>query len=55
MTTLGSFKNIADDLQEQDEMMPALFIGHGSLMNAIEEKQFTKGWKNITKTIPFRR
>jgi 4,5-DOPA dioxygenase extradiol len=52
MTTLGSFKNIADDLQEQDEMMPALFIGHGSPMNAIEDNEFTRGWKKIVKTIP---
>jgi hypothetical protein len=52
MTTLGSFKNIADNLREQDEMMPALFIGHGSPMNAIEDNEFTKGWKNIVKTIP---
>jgi 4,5-DOPA dioxygenase extradiol len=32
--------------------MPALFLGHGSPMNAIEENEFTEGWKNIRKTIP---
>jgi 4,5-DOPA dioxygenase extradiol len=32
--------------------MPALFLGHGSPMNAIEENEFTEGWKNIGKTIP---
>ncbi len=52
MTTLGSFKNLTDNLQEQDEIMPALFIGHGSPMNAIEDNVFTRNWKNIVKTIP---
>ncbi len=31
--------------------MPVLFLGHGSPMNAIEENEFTEGWKNIGKTI----
>jgi 4,5-DOPA dioxygenase extradiol len=31
--------------------MPVLFIGHGSPMNAIEENEFTEGWRNIGKTI----
>ncbi len=29
--------------------MPALFVGHGSPMNAIEENQFVKAWKEISK------
>jgi 4,5-DOPA dioxygenase extradiol len=32
--------------------MPVLFVGHGSPMNAIEENEFVKGWRDITKTIP---
>jgi 4,5-DOPA dioxygenase extradiol len=32
--------------------MPVLFLGHGSPMNAIEENEFTEGWKSIGKTIP---
>ncbi|MDX2174458.1 MAG: 4,5-DOPA dioxygenase extradiol [Bacteroidota bacterium] len=52
MTTLGSFKNFTDTLKEQDKLMPVLFVGHGSPMNAIEDNEFNKGWKTIAKTIP---
>jgi len=33
-------------------MMPVIFIGHGSPMNAIEDNEYTKGWKEITNFIP---
>lgn len=52
MTTLGSFKNFTDNLIDQDKPMPVLFIGHGSPMNAIEDNEFSKGWKTVAKTIP---
>lgn len=32
--------------------MPALFVGHGSPMNAIEDNQYTGTWRNIAETIP---
>lgn len=32
--------------------MPALFLGHGSPMNAIEENSFVVGFRQIAKTIP---
>ncbi len=32
--------------------MPALFIGHGSPMNAIEENQFVREWKALGNKIP---
>ena len=34
------------------EKMPVLFVGHGSPMNAIEENEFVKGFRDIAKTIP---
>ncbi len=52
MTTLSSLKTITDDMQEQDEIMPVLFIGHGSPMNAIEDNEFSRGWRNIAANIP---
>lgn len=33
-------------------MMPVLFIGHGSPMNAIEDNAYTKGWESIAASIP---
>lgn len=34
------------------ERMPALFVGHGSPMNAIEDNQFTQNWERIALEIP---
>jgi 4,5-DOPA dioxygenase extradiol len=34
------------------EPMPVLFVGHGSPMNAIEENEFTQGWREIAKALP---
>jgi 4,5-DOPA dioxygenase extradiol len=33
-------------------MMPVLFAGHGSPMNAIEDNGFTRGWERIAGLIP---
>jgi 4,5-DOPA dioxygenase extradiol len=51
MTTLGNFKSFTDNLAEEDVEMPALFIGHGSPMNAIEDNEFTTAWKSMGKTM----
>jgi 4,5-DOPA dioxygenase extradiol len=32
--------------------MPALFIGHGSPMNAIEDNAFTRGWQQAAAQMP---
>ena len=34
------------------ELMPVLFVGHGSPMNAIENNEFTRTWREIGKSIP---
>jgi 4,5-DOPA dioxygenase extradiol len=34
------------------EQMPLLFLGHGSPMNAIEENEFVKGFRDAGKNIP---
>jgi 4,5-DOPA dioxygenase extradiol len=32
--------------------MPALFVGHGSPMNAIEDNDYTRNWAKIAREIP---
>jgi 4,5-DOPA dioxygenase extradiol len=32
--------------------MPALFLGHGSPMNALEDNAFTRGWQDAVQRIP---
>lgn len=32
-------------------MMPVLFVGHGSPMNALEDNQFTKTWRKLSDQI----
>ncbi len=32
--------------------MPALFVGHGSPMNALEDNAFTRGWQAAARRIP---
>jgi 4,5-DOPA dioxygenase extradiol len=32
--------------------MPALFIGHGSPMNALEDNEFTESWQELARSIP---
>lgn len=52
ISTLSNFKTKLDNLEEQDEKMPVLFVGHGSPMNALEDNEFTRGWRKIAKSIP---
>ena len=51
MITLGSFNKITDLLEEQDEKLPVIFMGHGSPMNGIEDNTFSKRWKEMGKEI----
>ena len=34
------------------DSLPALFIGHGSPMNAIEDNQYSKSWKALGEKLP---
>jgi len=52
MTTLSLFKNFTDTLKEQEQLMPVLFIGHGSPMNGIEDTIFSRNWTQMAKDIP---
>jgi len=37
---------------ESAEKMPALFIGHGSPMNAIEDNEFCRAWIEAARSLP---
>lgn len=52
MTGLSAFKQFTEGLNEQDELMPVLFVGHGSPMNGIEDNEFSRTWKQMAKEIP---
>ncbi len=52
MTTLSAFRSFTSDLKEQEQLMPVLFIGHGSPMNGIEDNEFSRRWTKMAKEIP---
>lgn len=51
MGSLAGLKRISDSLQQQDEKMPVLFIGHGSPMNGIEQNEFSLEWEKTGKDL----
>jgi len=48
---LKGLNNIIGDFSETP-IMPALFVGHGSPMNAVENNEFNKEWTRIGKLMP---
>lgn len=52
MTTLSAFNSFTNGLSEQEQIMPVLFIGHGSPMNGIEDTEFSRRWSQMAKEIP---
>lgn len=37
---------------DADQKMPALFIGHGSPMNAVEDNEFSRAWSMVGAELP---
>ena len=52
MTTLAAFNKFASSLPQDGSLMPALFIGHGSPMNGIEDNEFSRRWKKMAEEMP---
>ncbi len=48
---LNEIKNMSNT-HESTGKMPVLFVGHGSPMNAIEENEFSAGWRKAGETLP---
>ncbi|TCD11754.1 4,5-DOPA dioxygenase extradiol [Pedobacter frigidisoli] len=51
MSTLSQFRSFTQRLPQTD-LMPTLFIGHGSPMNGIENNEFSQSWAELAKNIP---
>lgn len=52
MTSLSEFNKFTNELKTEDQIMPVLFIGHGSPMNGIEDNEFSLRWARMAKEIP---
>lgn len=52
MSGLGTFKHFTQSLKDRGYVMPALFVGHGSPMNGIEDNEFSRRWTKIAQEIP---
>jgi 4,5-DOPA dioxygenase extradiol len=52
MNTLSDLKAFSNNLAKDYIEMPALFIGHGSPMNGIEENEFSSQWENLGRSLP---
>lgn len=50
--TLNALGKLASELPGDEQMMPLLFIGHGSPMNGIEDNEFSAYWEKLGKEIP---
>ncbi|MEP4534956.1 MAG: 4,5-DOPA dioxygenase extradiol [Cyclobacteriaceae bacterium] len=51
MESLSDLSKAASSFSNS-EKMPVLFLGHGNPMNAIEENEFVKGFRNVASTLP---
>lgn len=52
MNSLSEFKKFMGDWKRDGNLMPVLFIGHGSPMNGIENNPYSEYWKQLAKEIP---
>lgn len=51
MENINELQNFSSHFSDT-KRMPLLFLGHGNPMNAIEENEFVKGFRDIAKKIP---
>ena len=51
MTLLNDLKILGNNLIKQDYIMPIMFVGHGSPMNAIEDNEFSREWSRIGNSL----
>jgi 4,5-DOPA dioxygenase extradiol len=49
---LHDLRKFTEELPRQDQVMPLLFVGHGNPMNAIEDNEFSQGWRSTAERLP---
>jgi 4,5-DOPA dioxygenase extradiol len=47
MTGLAAARQAMANLERRDDKTPALFVGHGSPMNAIDDNPFSRAWAEV--------
>ena len=52
MNDIHSFNKFTASLKEREQLMPVLFVGHGSPMNGIEDNEFSRRWSQMAREIP---
>jgi 4,5-DOPA dioxygenase extradiol len=52
MSTVKDFKEVFASEKNSKAIMPVLFVGHGSPMNAIEDNEFSREWANVGSKLP---
>ena len=52
MTSVKDFTTVFASEKNTDAIMPVLFAGHGSPMNAIEDNEFSRGWAEVGNKLP---
>lgn len=52
ITSLAEFRSFAGGLPKREQLMPVLFVGHGSPMNGIEDNEFSRRWTSMAQEIP---
>lgn len=52
MNNLSQLRSFTGRLKEREKALPALFVGHGSPMNGIEDNEFSERWAAKGKEIP---
>jgi 4,5-DOPA dioxygenase extradiol len=52
MSLRADLQALYDAFPERDAILPALFVGHGNPMNAIEDNPYSLGWEQVGATLP---
>jgi 4,5-DOPA dioxygenase extradiol len=52
MSLRADLQALEDAFPEQDTVLPTLFVGHGSPMNAVESNVFSQTWETVGAALP---